>query len=128
AAKCILDFKARSEPGDDERHALWRVYFERHDRITTWDMVDRAAPRVVGGWFVGRNKQHLIDLAVSACPLRRRTAITAPLYFLQSGDDDDVAAGTAIARRLVRALEPIVHNAVGVFLDKLGSRNQDQLF
>ncbi|GAA4283252.1 hypothetical protein GCM10022261_07830 [Brevibacterium daeguense] len=127
AAMCILDFRARSDPDDDERRALCRVYLERHDRITTWDMVDRAAPQVVGGWFVGRDKKNLIDLAGSACPLRRRTAITAPLHFLQAGDDDDVAAGTAIARRLVSAPEPVVHKAVGIFLRRLGSRDRDQL-
>ena len=43
AAFCILDFQAQREIGDPDRYAL---YLRRHDAITTWDMVDRAAPRV----------------------------------------------------------------------------------
>ena len=53
AAFCILDFKARRRIDDDERRALYDVYLRRHDRITTWDMVDRSAPRVVGGHLSG---------------------------------------------------------------------------
>lgn len=43
AAMCILDFKAR-RLSDDARRALYELYVRRHDRITTWDMVDRSAP------------------------------------------------------------------------------------
>ncbi len=42
-------------------------------------MVDRAAPRVVGGYLASRDLAPLHELAASAAPLRRRTAITAPL-------------------------------------------------
>src|SRR5690606_29376586 len=45
AAFCISDFKARRRIGDEERQLLYAMYLDRHDRITTWDMVDRAAPR-----------------------------------------------------------------------------------
>jgi hypothetical protein len=45
AAFCILDFKARKRSGDLE---LRDTYLRHHDRIDAWDMVDRAAPRVVG--------------------------------------------------------------------------------
>ena len=54
AAMCILDFKARRRLDDDQRHALCELYLNRHDRIATWDMGDRAAPRVVGGYLAGR--------------------------------------------------------------------------
>lgn len=49
AAMCILDLRARSRLAHPERQTLAEVSLDRHDRITTWDMVDRAAPRVVGG-------------------------------------------------------------------------------
>ena len=43
AAICILDFKARRRVDDSARQQLYDLYLDRHDRITTWDMVDRAA-------------------------------------------------------------------------------------
>src|SRR4051794_31762842 len=39
----ILDFQARLDLGSP---TLLETYLQHHDRITTWDMVDRAAPRV----------------------------------------------------------------------------------
>ena len=44
AAMCILDFKARRRLDEAGRCELADIYLRRHDRITTWDMVDRAAP------------------------------------------------------------------------------------
>ena len=42
-AFCILDLRAKATRTDDaERKQLYDIYLVRHDRITTWDMVDRA--------------------------------------------------------------------------------------
>lgn len=123
AAMCILDFKARRRLGDEDRRALCDLYLGRHDRITTWDMVDRSAPRVVGGWLAGRSTAPLDDLAASDDPLRRRTAVTAPLHFVAAGSDDDLAAGFALADRLAADPDPLVHKAVGIFLKHAGTRD-----
>ena len=127
AAMCILDFKARRKLDDEQRAELASLYLRRHDRITTWDMVDRSAPRVLGGHLAGRSKAPLDDLAASSVPLRRRSAITAPLFFVRAGSDDDLAAGFALAARLAGDPEPVVHNAVGIFLKHAGTRDQDAL-
>lgn len=113
AAFCILDFRARKRPGDPD---LCATYLRHHDRITAWDMVDRAAPRVVGSAVAGGPYDVLHDLAGSADPLRRRTAMTAPLWFVRRGDEADLAAGYEIAARLCADPDPVVHNAVGIFL------------
>lgn len=123
AALCILDFKARRRLDDTERHQLHQLYLDRHDRITTWDMVDRAAPRVVGGYLAGRSSQPLHELARASEPLWRRTATTAPLYFVRSGSDEDLAAGFGVAAQLATDPEPVVHNAVGIFLKHAGTRD-----
>jgi 3-methyladenine DNA glycosylase AlkD len=125
AAICILDFKARRPIGDHERRQLADIYLSRHDRITTWDMVDRAAPRVLGGHLIGRAPTPLHDLAISAEPLRRRSAITAPLYFVRAGSDVDVTVGFDIAAGLVEDPEPVVTNAVGIFLKHAAIRDPD---
>lgn len=124
AAMCILDFKVRRRIGDEQRHEIFGTYLARHDRITTWDMVDRAAPRVVGGFLIGRDPAPLHELAADADPLRRRTAITAPLYFVRAGSDDDLATGFAIASGMAEDPEPVVHNAVGIFLKHAGTRDR----
>lgn len=123
AAMCILDFRARRQLADDDRRALCELYLTRHDRITTWDMVDRAAPRVVGGYLAGRSMSVLDELATSRVPLERRTAITAPLYFVRSGSDDDLSAAFTIAARLADDTDPTVYRPVGIFLKHASTRD-----
>jgi 3-methyladenine DNA glycosylase AlkD len=127
AAFCILDFQARTRLDDDERRIRFDLYLDRHDRITTWDMVDRAAPRVVGGHLRGRSMRPLHDLAGAGDPLRRRTAITAPLLFVKEGTDDEVAEGFTVAAVLAADPAPEVHKAVGTFLKHAGRRDPDGL-
>ena len=123
AAFCILDFTARRRLDEDGRAALYELYMGRHDRITTWDMVDRSAPRVVGGHLAGRSAAPLHELAGSADPLRRRTAMTAPLFFVMSGSDADVAEGFALAATLAADPDPVVHKPVGIFLKHATGRD-----
>jgi len=126
AAFCILDFKARAKPTETERATLYEIYLRRHDRITSWDMVDRAAPHVVGGYLAGRSLQSLHDLTAGQ-PLQRRTAITAPLYFIGNGSGEDLAGALDIAGRLAQDPDPVVHIAVGIFLKHAGGRDPDAL-
>ena len=123
-AFCVLDFRARKRPGDA---ALCATYLRHHDAITAWDMVDRAAPRVVGSAVAGGPYDVLHDLAGSADPLRRRTAITAPLWFVMRGDEDDLGAGYDLATRLCADPDPVVHNAVGIFLAHADGRDPGRL-
>ena len=127
AAMCILDFKARRRLDEAGRSELAAIYLRRHDRITTWDMVDRAAPRVLGGHLTGHSMAPLYDLAAARQPLRRRSAITAPLYFVVTDDDEGVTAGFELAAGLAGDPEPVVHNAVGIFLKHAGSRDRQAL-
>ncbi len=117
----ILDFQARRDLGSP---TLSDTYLRHHDRITTWDMVDRAAPRVVGAAVAGGPYDALHELAASSQdPLRRRSAITAPLWFTRYGDEADLAAGFDVAARLCADTDPSVHKAVGIFLAHAGQRD-----
>ena len=122
-AVSILDFKARRPRSHDERRPLYELYLRRHDRINTWDMVDRAAPWVVGGHLTGHDLTPLVALASSSAPLERRTAITAPLYFVKAGTDADLSRAFDIADLLATDPLPVVHNAVGIFIKHAGRRD-----
>jgi 3-methyladenine DNA glycosylase AlkD len=123
-ALCILDFRARSPRiQETERARLYELYLGHHDRITTWDMVDRAAPSVVGGHLLDRTCEVLHELAAAEDPLRRRTAITAPLAFVRWGDDAHVAEVFPLAAVLAGDRDPLVHKAVGIALKHAGARD-----
>lgn len=59
-AVSVMDFQARrkSTP-DSRRQELYELYLRRHDRINTWDLVDRAAPHVVGGYLWDKSREPL---------------------------------------------------------------------
>ncbi|WP_156759168.1 DNA alkylation repair protein [Microbacterium karelineae] len=124
-AFCILNFLARRRLSDEERTELAQLYLDHHDAITTWDMVDRAAPRVIGwplmigafgGWDASRGELGIVaELAGSADPLRRRSAITAPLWFIRKGTDADVTQGLRVAEMLGDDADPYVRSAVKTY-------------
>ncbi len=126
AAVCVLDFKARAVTTRQERRPLCEQYLRRHDRIDTWDMVDRAAPWVVGGSLDGHDLSELTQLASSPLPIKRRTAITAPLYFVKFGTDEEVERSFEIADQLAQDAETVVHKAVGIFIKHAGRRLPEQ--
>ena len=124
AAFCVLDFQARARPGDS---VLCEAYLRHHDAIDAWDMVDRAAPWVVGSYVAGGPYAILHDLAASPDALRRRTAMTAPLWFVKHGSDADVLAGFEVAAELHPDGDPLVHKPVGIYLAHAGQRLREQL-
>jgi 3-methyladenine DNA glycosylase AlkD len=124
AAVCVLDFQARRRPGEP---AQLDAYLRNHDRIDDWGMVDRAAPWVVGAAVAGGPYGLLHELATSAAPIRRRTAMTAPLWFVKHGSDADVEAGFGIAELLHADAEPVVHKPVGIWLAHAGDRQRERL-
>jgi 3-methyladenine DNA glycosylase AlkD len=124
AACCILDFQARKRLGDLE---LRDTYLRHHDRIDDWGMVDRAAPRVIGATLTGGPYDLLHELAASPDPHRRRTAMTAPLWFVKYGDQQDVEAGIDIAEVLHADPDPVVHKPVGIYLAYAGDRLPQRL-
>ncbi|MFE1360401.1 DNA alkylation repair protein [Streptomyces harbinensis] len=124
-AVSILDFKARRKRiTDDERRALYDLYMERHDRIDNWDLVDRAAPRVVGWYLLDKPRAPLYDLARSADIWERRTAITATFWFIRQGDIDDALH---IAGLLLDDAEELIHKSVGTALREVGKVDQERL-
>ncbi len=81
-------------------------------------MVDRAAPSVVGGYLIGRSCRPLHALAAAEDPLRRRTAVTAPLWFVRRGDEADFAAAVVLIICCVRCGE---RDAVGAACRRAGA-------
>jgi hypothetical protein len=124
-ALSIMDFQARRRGTPESRRAeLFELYLRRHDRIDTWDLVDRAAPYVVGGYLFDRPRDPLYVLAASEHWWERRTAVVATYYFIREGDLDDTFA---IADVLAHDPEPLVQKAVGGWVREAGKRDPARL-
>jgi hypothetical protein len=124
-AVSVLDFRARRrQVTDQERAALYDLYVDEHDLIDTWDLVDRAAPHVVGGYLHDRDRAPLYELSRSSDKWRRRTSVVATWYFIRDGDLDDTFA---LADLLAHDPEEVVQAAVGGFVREAGKHDPQRL-
>src|SRR5687767_1407984 len=124
-AVSVMDFQARSKATPPERRqALFDLYLRRHDRIDTWDLVDRSAIWVVGEHLRDKPRDILYELARSNRPMERRTAILSTFAFIRHGDLDDAYR---IAELLLDDDEDLVHKAVGWMLREAGKRDEPRL-
>ena len=124
-AVSIMDFQARNKrTTPEQRKALFDLYLRRHDRINNWDLVDRAAPHVVGGYLADKPRDVLYQLARSRNPWERRTAIVSTYYFIRSGEIEDTFA---IAEILVNDKHELVQKAVGSWIREAGKKDQKRL-
>ena len=124
-AVSIMDFQARNKRTPPKhRKELFDLYTRRHDRINTWDLVDRGAPYVVGGYLFDKPRDILYQLARSKGMCERRTAIVATYYFIRQ---DDTADTFRIAEVLVDDEDDLIHKAVGGWVREAGKRDRDGL-
>ncbi len=125
AAVAVMDFKARRKKlPDEDRRALFDLYLRRHDRIDNWDLVDRAAPFVVGEYLVNGDRTVLDRLAASANPNERRTALVATYAFLKRSQVKDTFR---IADILAPDSDAYVQKAIASWVREAGKRDQDAL-
>lgn len=122
---CVMDFQARRRSTPDQRRqSLYELYLRCHDRIDTWDLVDRAAPHVVGGYLADKPRDPLYELAASPRWWERRTAIVATYYFIRQGDIEDTFA---LGGLLADDPEHFVQTAVGGWVREAGKRDPARL-
>lgn len=120
-AVSIMDWQARDRTSTaEQRRELFDLYLRRHDRIDTWDLVDRSAIHVVGEYLVDKPRDVLDRLARSTKPMERRTAILSTYAFIRRGQLDDTYR---IAEALVHDPEDLVAKAVGWMLREAGKRD-----
>ena len=124
-AVSIMDFQARSKKTTDARRKeLFDLYIRRHDRINTWDLVDRSAIYVVGSYLMDKPRKILYNLARSKYMPKRRTAIVSTLYFIGKGDVDDAFK---LAEMMLHDKEDLIHKANGWALRFAGDKECKQL-
>jgi 3-methyladenine DNA glycosylase AlkD len=125
AAVAILDFKARQKTHDGaQRRALFDLYLRRHDRINNWDLVDRAAPHVIGEYLVDENRSVLDRLAGSDDPHERRSALVATHAFIKR---NQVADTFRIAGMLAGDEDEYVQKAIASWTREAGKRDEAAL-
>jgi DNA alkylation repair enzyme len=124
-AVSIMDWQARNKKTTEARRKeLFDLYMRRHDRINNWDLVDRSAPYVVGGFLFDKPRDILYKLARSKNIWERRTAIVSTYYFVRKGE---VADTFKIAEMLLHDDQDLIHKATGGWLREAGKKDGQRL-
>ena len=124
-AVSIMDFQARDKKlTPAQKKELYDLYIAQHRYINNWDLVDRSAPHVVGGYLNDKPRKVLYKLAKSKNVWERRTAIVATWFFIRQNDLDDTFK---IAELLVNDEHDLIQKAVGSWIREAGKRDQRKL-
>jgi 3-methyladenine DNA glycosylase AlkD len=124
-ALSIMDKQARhKKTSESRRKELFDLYIRQHDHINNWDLVDLAAPYVVGGYLHDKPRELLYELARSKNIWERRTAMVSTGYFIRQGELDDAFQ---IAEILINDDEDFIHKAMGWMLREAGKQNRQRL-
>lgn len=124
-AVSIMDFQARDKKTATERKKeLFDLYISKHRYINNWDLVDRSAPHVVGGFLFDKPRKILYKLAKSKTVWERRTAIVATYFFIRENDLNDTFK---IAEILVNDQHDLIQKAVGSWVREAGKRDKPKL-
>jgi 3-methyladenine DNA glycosylase AlkD len=124
-ALSIMDKQGRdNKTPESRRKELYNLYFKHIDRINNWDLVDLAAPFVVGRYLADKSRAILYKLARSKNLWERRTAILSSYYFLREGESDDTFK---LCELLLNDKEDIIHKPVGAGLRWAGDQDKPRL-
>ena len=122
---CILDWEARRKKTPDARRKeLCQLYLDNHQGINNWDIVDRGAMYVVGGYLFDKKRYVLYRLAKSKNIWERRMAIVSTGYFIRQRDLDDTFR---IAAMLLNDKEDLIHKPTGWMLRFAGDKDRVRL-
>jgi 3-methyladenine DNA glycosylase AlkD len=115
----LLLLVERYRKGDEaDRDRAYRLYLRSFPHINNWDLVDATAEYIAGPQNVGRRQ--LLAWAGSKNLWVRRIAIISTFHSIRHNRFADTLA---IARRLLKDPEDLIHKAVGWMLREVGKRD-----
>ena len=116
---------AQYERGDETLREKIVAFYLRHTRaMNNWDLVDTAAPYILGEHLKTRPRGLLDRLAASRHLWERRIAIIATLSLIGGGEIDDTFR---IAEKLLSDEHDLIHKAVGWALREAGKVSRPAL-
>lgn len=124
-AVSVMDWQARRpKTPATRRKELFDLYIRRHDRINNWDLVDRSAIYIVGGYLFDKPRDILYQLAQSPNIWERRTAMVSTAFFIRQGD---LADTFKITELLLNDGQDLIHKATGWMLRAAGDADRPKL-
>ncbi|WP_051222545.1 DNA alkylation repair protein [Agrococcus lahaulensis] len=114
----------RAKHGDPWLAEAAALYVAEHDRIVSWDLVDLAAPSVLGRAAVEAGTAMLDGLAASGDPLRQRSALMGSLALVRRGRATDAVR---LAVGMLGSSATQLQRTIGAVLREVGKVDRELL-
>jgi 3-methyladenine DNA glycosylase AlkD len=112
------------EADEAQRERIVAFYLRQTRRMNNWDLVDTAAPYILGEHLKTRSRQVLHRLAASKSLWERRIAMVATLALIRGGEIEETHG---IAEKLLGDKHDLIHKAVGWMLRESGKVSERDL-
>ena len=122
-ALIILLSQYQKGTASDKKRVV-NFYLKNKKYINNWDLVDTSAPRILGDWFLNKEKSVLYKMAKSKNIWDRRIAILSTFWFIKYDRFED---SIKLAKILLTDKHDLIHKAVGWMLREVGKRSEAEL-
>ncbi len=111
----------RFKRNPDQHDGLHTLFMTEMDRVNNWDLVDLAAPWLVGAHLLDKDRTLVHELAATDALWPQRIGVMATFAFIRAGEFDFTLA---IADHLLHHDHDLIHKAVGWMLREVGNRDR----
>jgi 3-methyladenine DNA glycosylase AlkD len=116
----VQKYKSADAKALAERKAIINFYLKNTKNINNWDLVDLTAEKILGEYFLNKDRKILYKLVRSENVWERRIAILTTFQFIKSNQFEDTLR---ISEILLTDKHDLIHKAVGWMLREVGKRN-----
>lgn len=116
----LLVLKYEKAKDQEEQKTIVDLYLNNTSYINNWDLVDSSADKILGPYFIEREKDLLYEFARSDDLWKQRIAIITTFHFIRNGDYDNTFN---IAGILLKNKHDLIHKAAGWMLREVGNRD-----
>ncbi len=123
-ALLILVYKFHKCKTEEGRKTYVDFYISHTEYINNWDLVDLSCYKLLGEWFMGKDRSLLYEWAKSEHLWQQRIAMVTCMHFVRQGDFKDCLA---IADLLLQHPHDLIQKAVGWLLRETGKKDEKTL-
>lgn len=116
--------KALKQKEENLQKQIVNYYTENLDYVNNWDLVDSSAYKILGPYYLNRNRKPLDKLAKSGHLWRERVAVITTMHFISKGDFDDTFR---YAKQFLNHKHDLMHKATGWMLREAGKKDETRL-
>jgi len=121
-ALLMLVYKYEKLKEDSARKDLVEFYLTHLDGINNWDLVDSSCHKILGPYYLKRDKTLFYEFAESGNLWKQRIAMISSFCWINKGEYSDALA---LAEILLNHPHDLMQKAVGWMLREIGNQDFD---